>query len=852
MASNGSDRTPSPEQPPADFKTEFHPRSNTPSLFQSQEEFGQHATATMAPDPHPWHPFIEEGDYLFAEIALQAGLNASQINGLLSLISHIVQGKANVTLRNDVDLQRAWDRAAMQVTPFTRHNVTAPYKGENLTFPVYVRSLWEWALDLLSNPLLAPHFVWDAQWVFRHNGHEYERFYSEPWTGDRWWDIQVENAAPFAFILYADQTHLSSHGTVKGYPVVACCGNLPTNIRNGERFGGGCVVGWLPIVPKSAKEEGKTSYTNYKRVIWHEAFLCIIDRLTELSKLGYKYECYDKITRWLFPLILILSTDYEEQCMMSLIRGTKSKRPCPVCLVPLEDLSQLAKSFPMHTIRQAKEALAIYQEKKSAGELILKALGLRPVANVFWKVENSEPEEAVSFDRLHALHDGLFGHHSLEELKILLSKLLCKYAAQLEEQLAAFPSWRGLAHFNGILHVSYADGNKLQDLAQQTFYAALNILTNNVSHEGYQLLWMLRSYLELDSLIGLDVHTDKTLELIEREQLVFGSELKEYVSRVANGELEEHLKTDWNFPKVHLWKHVVRDIRNKGAAHNYSTRPNEKMHGSLKDAYQDHSNGKDVAVQVLRVDHHCLAMKLIRNRVDAEANRTQQDCDDDDIDGGGDEDVLMSFSEHSPKSIQSIIHDHASQQEFQGFHQKFTRFVNQCLPIYLNRNRNSWKNISFAETFQLQEHAYLKVNYESRMDWQQATDYLQCNPSFHSKPRYDTVLFQLSHSEIAFARLVFMFSCNIPDFGTYQFALVHPYTANINAARSSFDNAFRLVRVKARPHTASIFIPIQSIVRGVLLYPDPKYKDEYFVVEHIDGDMFRCVNEWNGHHLDQE
>ncbi|KIO06735.1 hypothetical protein M404DRAFT_138135 [Pisolithus tinctorius Marx 270] len=115
----------------------------------------------------------------------------------------------------------------------------------------------------------------------------------------------------------------------------------------------------------------------------------------------------------------------------------KSKCPCPVCLVPLEELSQLAKSFPTCTTRQAKEALTIYQEKKSASELILKALGLWPVVvsfNIFWKVENSELEEAVSFNHLHALHDGLFGHHSLKELKIILSKLPCKYAVQLEEQ----------------------------------------------------------------------------------------------------------------------------------------------------------------------------------------------------------------------------------------------------------------------------------------------------------------------------------------------------------------------------------------------------------------------------------
>jgi hypothetical protein len=110
--------------------------------------------------------------------------------------------------------------------------------------------------------------------------------------------------------------------------VVARCANLPVDIRNGERFGGGCVVGWLPIVsfkylteesdlrplqvPEPAKEERKTGYTNFKRVIWHEAFLRLLEQLVTLSKTGYSHECYDKIIRWLFPIILILSADYEE------------------------------------------------------------------------------------------------------------------------------------------------------------------------------------------------------------------------------------------------------------------------------------------------------------------------------------------------------------------------------------------------------------------------------------------------------------------------------------------------------------------------------------------------------------
>ena len=40
------------------------------------------------------------------------------------------------------------------------------------------------------------------------------------------------------------------------------------------------------------------------------------------------------------------------------------------------------------------------------------------------------------------------------------------------------------------------------------------------------MLRMLSIYLQIDSLIDLDVHTDKMLAMIEEELLVFGDELK--------------------------------------------------------------------------------------------------------------------------------------------------------------------------------------------------------------------------------------------------------------------------------------------------------------------------------------
>ncbi|KAG9317951.1 hypothetical protein JVU11DRAFT_1, partial [Chiua virens] len=124
---------------------------------------------------------------------------------------------------------------------------------EEHTYEVHARSVWHWVLDLLNNPLLAPHFVWDVERLYKHNGVEFEQFYDEPWMADRWWDIQssllpsAKNAVLLALILYADKSKLLSFGTVTGYPVVVRCTNLPVHIWNGNDIGGSTVVGWLLI-----------------------------------------------------------------------------------------------------------------------------------------------------------------------------------------------------------------------------------------------------------------------------------------------------------------------------------------------------------------------------------------------------------------------------------------------------------------------------------------------------------------------------------------------------------------------------------------------------------------------------
>ncbi|KAI6140797.1 hypothetical protein BKA82DRAFT_4331799 [Pisolithus tinctorius] len=773
---------------PPDFKTEFHPRSKCPTLFQFAEEFGQQNLECMPPDHEPWCPFALEGDYIFASISVEAGLSSNQVDSLLKLVHCISQGTAS----------------------FSKFEITAPYKGNDVTFPVHICPLWDWALDLLQNSSLAPHLVWDAQWLFKHDGERCEHFYTEPWTGDRWWDIQsrlpshVDNAVPFTFIIYTDKTWLSSHGTVKGYPVIAHCVNLPVHVCNGERYGSGCVVGWLPIVPELAKEEGKTGYANFKRVVWHTAFFQLLEKVAELSKVGYLHECYDKVLCWLFPLVLILSADYEELC---------SKCPCLFCLVPLEQLWDLKKTYEMHTTEQHKRALALFEEKKTVGEKKLKSLGLCPVKNAFWSVEHSEPEQAASFEPLHSLHGGMGGKHIHGELRIV---------THLEAQVSAFPCWQGLTHFDTVIHITFSDGNKMRDLTRQCFYASLNILTLMMSRVGYQLLRMISSYLRLDTLIGLDVHTEKTLGMIKDELLIFRDELKLYRSFVHRLD-DMDLKDNWNFPKAHLWKHITCDIQSKGVIRNYSAWPNEKMHGPLKDTYQDRSNGKDTAGQIL-----CAC-------INAE-NKCVNDATNDDEDHNT---VLKGNAKLSApqqtRSLSDVENTNQNDQAFDGFCRKLlTRlkletFLNTCLPTY-GFPLDKWIQLQGTHTvcplpfiyrlihipLKIWEYRYLKV----------AVNYLRCNPSFHGWPRYNGALIQLSETKTTFIRLIFMFTCKVAVFeDTFQFALVQPLTAGTGVCR--LDQDLQL-----------------SIIRGALLYLDLSHHGEFLVVEHTDGDMFLRMREW--------
>ena len=142
---------------------------------------------------------------------------------------------------------------------------------------------------------------------------------------------------------------------------------------------------------------------------------------------------------------------------------------------------------------------------------------------------------------------------------------------------------------------------------------------------------------------------------------------------------------------------------------------------------------------------------------------------------------------------------------------------------------------------QIIEFRFLKVDYESKVDWCTKTDYLRCNPAFHGNERRDFVLVDHPLHGQVFGRLVLLFTCRVDSYD-YPLALVQMLERDSRDAETRrVDKSLSIYRWHMRPRNQCEVIPLRRIIRGSLLVADPKYKGDYFVIDTIDNDMYLRV-----------
>ncbi|KAK0483052.1 hypothetical protein EDD18DRAFT_1112326 [Armillaria luteobubalina] len=508
---------------------------------------------------------------------------------------------------------------------------------------------------------------------------------------------------PLAYILYADKTHLSSFGTAKGYPVMARIANLPDAICNGKGWGGGTVVGWLPIVEEDPKHKGKPSWINFN-------------------------------------------------CMMTLICGVHSSHPCPVCLAPDKKLMDITEVYPLRTTENMQK---LYDQAQEKGDSILQSSGLRDVENVFWSIEQSDLYRAVSWDRLHAYHLGLFKHlllHLLEHVENIQGPDKRKAKVIIDEFIANFPRWQNMIHFPNVTTFDFSDALKFENMSK----------ANNPS--AYLLLKVIQSYLELDMYTSMDVHMEKSIE--EGRQLlgVFEANLKAY-SQATDNIVWKNV-TSWSIPKVHTQQHLFDDIIAKGVTKNYNTKVNECMHGPLKEAYQTRTNFKNVADQILMTDHrYGIAMKLQQRmdhnkkhqkeamasveqetKVSSKAkrhNRQMQNIQP--LDSKASLHSLW-FTPRDPRTLEELeaaFHSDPAYEHFQI-----------CLGLFMT----TFLNMVEKGTVAAGKYIQYRPNDMSLVNFKKSTDLLCCSPSFYNHPCYDGVIINTDEG-VYIGRLVQLFEC---------------------------------------------------------------------------------------------
>ncbi|KAI6033747.1 hypothetical protein BKA83DRAFT_4460403 [Pisolithus microcarpus] len=556
------------------------------------------------------------------KLALEVALNKEQVNHLLCLMKSVHSAGEVFTLSEYNDLQSTWLLTCI-------NNVD----GKLQEFTVYCCLLWDWACGLLKHHSIGLHFVFDMQHLSKFDSSSFIHFIGKPWMADEFWNIQSQlppDGKVLPFILYADKAKLSSFGQQKGYPVITHLAHLPISIQNGEGIGGGHIVGWLLIVKETKEHSGKTWFANFKNAVWHESFRKLLQTIEKESQMGCWINCWDGIPHRFFPVVLILSADYEEH-----------KNVVKV----LED--------------------ACSQDTQEKKEQILIQQGLRDIDSTFMVVANTDVYRALSWDWLHANFSGKFSDHLWTELLRILDKAGCQTMAMVKKNFSEMPHWHTLNHFDEALSISYTDSQKFEDLLKIVVFACHDILLQNTEKEGYLLLRCLRVYIEFDLYTALELHTMHMIAAGWESLSTFNM-----------------LMQNWNFPKNHMHMHVFDNIEAKGITRNFDTKPNEKMHGPLKEKYQKHTNFKNVAQQ---------------------------------------EDffhVRLGCRVKQPLALGAVEQRSMIDKAFMQFQAKLNKLLNRYFET-TGKPLPGGKHIQFQVENEITEYQYIKVNFESMTDWSQ-------------------------------------------------------------------------------------------------------------------------------------
>ncbi|KAJ7111336.1 hypothetical protein C8R44DRAFT_633102 [Mycena epipterygia] len=755
--------------------------------------------ATPAPTDRPWAPFRTYADFKFTSRRIKRrSLNVEIDEDLLDLRDGSLARDSLVTFRNHRDMEKVLEAARTVQIDFEGTHFGGTYKVD-----VEFRDPWSIITHWVCDPTLAPVSTWFSQerYLCLHGKIDLSNpLYDEPFTGETW--RRVDDNLPGGFYpacflglhVWLDKGLVSTK--VKMHPVLLRGCWIHSATRNGSGNGGSALVGFVKmpdnirqIDPRTLRGAARAEYDQLKRLIYRKVCKIVMSTLQERSHRGEALRFGDGVVRVAHPGVLIESMDFEELAAWLAIRNSRLLHPCPQCMVHHDDLHCLSQSYPARTA-EAMSAALIHAPTTSKTQRndYLKSYGLHDFEHFLWSFAYSDPYEAAAYDCLHFFDGGIWGRHMWVLLKDYLQ--VNGLATAFNRNMNEFPRWRDLKHLSSPTTIDYSDGQTFLDILKCALPCLVQILPANSC-----LVRVVRAMQKVRILLGLEVTTTSRLELLKKMIVDYEKACKE-VSK-------KHDK-DFDFLKQHFLSHSINNFRAKGTSRNMNTRVGEGFH--------QEADENDPVLEPLKSNSR---WKL----------------------GSADPRITTVHIEVQNQHKPTFRDFNLKLREYLARHHP-VHFVRPDQDIQVCCTQSPVKINTDTIRLQIEPCKVLYVDYQSKVDWKLTRDILRCNPCFHTRPRYDSIIYESQDNDLAMGRLELVFRCHLPQKITLDLALIHPYRRSTWAARTRTDCPMR------EWGAGSVFVALEHVTRGTLLCPIfGAPRKVFYVVDCVDEDMFLRVND---------
>ncbi|KAJ7870473.1 hypothetical protein B0H14DRAFT_2345697 [Mycena olivaceomarginata] len=810
---------------PSDFIfVKHHPHANKPNEIipidgsSSAPSFSE-PDARSDPtnkDDRPWAPFKSYADYKFASRCVRRRTPNSEIDeDLRDLHRHAFSSDCFVSFGSHRDMEKSLAAARASNIPFRRQTLVIDFDGDEFggryEVEIEFRDPWQIMKQWASDETLATVSTWFSSEKYRCKDGKIDfsnRLYDEPCTGRLWGaaddSLPLHNRYPSSFLglhVWLDKGLVSTK--VKMHPILFRGCWIHSATRNGSGNGGSTLAGFVKmpeslrqIDPNTLSSTRRSEYDRLKRIVYRGVCHLVMASLERRSHNGEALCFGDGITRVAYPGVLIESMDFEEMAAWLSLRNSVSLHPCPQCLVHKDDLPRLTATYPDRTSESMSRALARAPVTKTDRNKHLQRYGLHDFVHFLWKFNNSDPYRATGYDCLHFFDGGIWGRHMWPLIKAHLQH--AGLASKFNENMAKFPRWRNLKHLSSPTTIDYSEGQTFLDILKCALPCLVQILPANSC-----LVRLVRVMIKVRALLALNVTLDSRSEHLRK----FIADYEKICADVS----KKHDKS-LNFLKQHFLSHAVRCFKDKGTSRNQNTRVGEGFQQEIAAQYLK-TNGKDAEHQ---------ARCLFRPFKNLNEWQKSQEADESDP-------VLpaQAPTAHwrlgSPDSRTTSIR---------------LETLHRGKPLYRNFNMRLREYLALSHpNYPIEPCKVLYVDFQSKVDWNSERDILRCNPKFHQRPRYDSIIYEADGNDLAMGQLELVFRCHLPHQNLLDLALIRPYCDSSWTAKTRTDCPIR--EWGAGP----LFITLDQVTRGALLCPIfGASRTVFYVMDCIDSDMFLRVN----------